>query len=146
MFTFKWIDWFRIRRIWQFIKVAFPYIHLQIHVLLCLFCLTGKNRTMSRLFSRQHIQTKMLDVHLQALQIGSTKLYSEVWVFDIDGYLVAITWLIIVHCGSGKKICKKEEKLMFICNQLQFCKTIRILSTCIFVDNEILIFSSIQLR
>lgn len=28
---------------------------------------------------------------------------------------------------------------MFICNQLQFCKTIRILS--IFVDNEILIFS-----
>lgn len=108
------------------------------------FCLKGKNRTMSRLFSRQHIQTKMLDVHLQALQIGSTKLYSEVWAFDIDGYLVEITWLIIVHCGSGKKICKKEEKLMFICNQLQFCKTIRILS--IFVDNEILIFSSIQLR
>lgn len=99
---------------------------------------------MSRLFSRQHIQTKMLDVHLQALQIDYTKLYSEVWVFDIDGYLVAITWLIIVHCGSGKKICKKEEKLMFICNQLQFCKTIRILD--IFVDNEILIFSSIQLR
>lgn len=28
---------------------------------------------------------------------------------------------------------------MFICNQLQFCKTIRILD--IFVDNEILIFS-----
>lgn len=99
---------------------------------------------MTRLFSRQHIQTKMLDVHLQALQIDSTKLYSEVWVFDIDGYLVEITWLIIVHCGSGKKICKKEGKLMFICNQLQFCKTIRILD--IFVDNEILIFGSIQLR
>lgn len=37
----------------------------------------SKNRTMSRLFSRQHIQTKMFDVHLQALQIDSTKLYSE---------------------------------------------------------------------
>lgn len=73
---------------------------------------------MSRLFSRQHIQTKMLDVHLQALQIGSTKLYSEVWAYDIGWYLVVITSLMIVHCGSGKKICKKEGKLMFVRNQL----------------------------
>lgn len=94
-----------------FIKVELKYLHTFLYKYCFVFvCFTGKNRTMSRLFSRQHIQTKMLDVHLQALQIGSTKLYSEVWAYDIGWYLVVITSLMIVHCGSGKKICKKRGK------------------------------------
>lgn len=82
------------------LKVIIMLIH-------CMSFFLDKNWTTTRLFSRQHIQTKMLEIHLKSLQISRSQHYSEVKHFiflnliSTNRYIFTVKYYIFqwpTHC------------------------------------------------